>query len=300
MPAGHDASRPIVITPVHGRHDHLRRLQAGLGSGTVLPEAHIVVAMGDPVLAAMPVTAASGLSLEVVEIPLQDGRLPLARARNAGAAARPGGPGDLLIFLDVDCIPALGLVEAYAEASQQAPDDLLCGPVAYLPPPGPDGYPGPERLHTLATPHPARPAPAPGEIERGGNHSLFWSLSFAVRREVWERLGGFDEEFVGYGAEDTDFGWRARHAGVGLSWIGSARAYHQHHPVSDPPVEHVDDILANGARFAARWGEWPMQGWLEAFCQNGLVERTTTGYQRTKNGTTTGNGPGAAERRVGQ
>ena len=41
-----------------------------------------------------------------------------------------------------------------------------------------------------------------------------------------------------------------------------ARAYHQHHPSSSPPVQHLADILRNGALFRRRWGRWPMEGWL--------------------------------------
>ena len=75
------------------------------------------------------------------------------------------------------------------------------------------------------------------------------------------------------GGEDTDLGRTAIARGVGLGWVGGARAYHQHHPVSSPPVEHLDDILRNGRLFHERWGEWPMTGWLEEFERRGLVRR---------------------------
>ena len=39
---------------------------------------------------------------------------------------------------------------------------------------------------------------------------LFWSLNFAVRRTVWDELGGFDEGFGGYGGEYTDLAFTAR------------------------------------------------------------------------------------------
>lgn len=39
-----------------------------------------------------------------------------------------------------------------------------------------------------------------------------------------------------------------------LTWVGGADAYHQFHPVSDPPVEHPDDILINAGVFHRRWG----------------------------------------------
>lgn len=285
--------RAVVVTAVHGRATHLRRQRAGLALSTSAPVTHVVAAMEDPEISARLATEQPGtqpavstgatrdagdLPTQVVEIPRSAGRLPLAAARNLGAQRaleQLPGPDDLLIFLDVDCIPDPGLISAYIEASRLRPEDLLCGPVAYLP-----ELPGEAldsatavQLAAWAAPHPARPAPAAGEILTHGEHALFWSLSFAVRREVWEKIGGFDEAYTGYGAEDTDFSWRARARGVELTWVGGARAYHQHHPVSRPPVEHLTDILRNGRIFADRWGHWPMEGWLQEFERMGLVHR---------------------------
>ena len=50
---------------------------------------------------------------------------------------------------------------------------------------------------------------------------------------------------------------------------------------SSPPVQHLDDILRNGRRFADRWGQWPMTGWLEAFEREGAVRRDGDGWVRT-------------------
>jgi hypothetical protein len=60
---------------------------------------------------------------------------------------------------------------------------------------------------------------------------------------------------------------------VELCWLGGAPAYHQYHPVQDPPVQHLHDILRNAALFHRRWGEWPMQGWLHAFAGLGLAHQ---------------------------
>jgi GT2 family glycosyltransferase len=100
---------------------------------------------------------------------------------------------------------------------------------------------------------------------------LFWSLAFAVTPATHARIGGFDPGYEGYGAEDTDYAFRARAAGVPLTWVGGAWAHHQHHPVSHPPVEHLADIVRNARRFRWRWGRWPMEGWLAAFARDGLV-----------------------------
>ena len=99
---------------------------------------------------------------------------------------------------------------------------------------------------------------------------------------TWNRIGGFHPGYEGYGAEDTDLGWTARARSVEMRWIGGADAYHQWHPVSSPPWQHLDDILRNGAAFHERWGEWPMGGWLEAFAAAGAIERRGDGWVRVR------------------
>ena len=59
-----------------------------------------------------------------------------------------------------------------------------------------------------AEPHPARPRPAADDGPAADDLRLFWSLSFAVDAARLGRVGGFDEAYVGYGGEDTDFGQR--------------------------------------------------------------------------------------------
>ncbi|MER7982851.1 galactosyltransferase-related protein [Streptomyces sp. NPDC095817] len=203
--------------------------------------------------------------------------MPLAAARNAGARRALEGGADILIFLDVDCVPGAGLVERYAAAAESSigKDSLLCGTVAYLPPPPPSGYQLSE-LPGLAPPHPGRPVPPKDGNIQGGDHRLFWSLSFAVTAHTWHKIGGFHEGYSGYGAEDTDFAQTAATAGIDLCWLGGAPAFHQHHATSRPPIEHLEDILRNGALFRQRWGTWPMEGWLHEFARLGLVDHDPT------------------------
>jgi GT2 family glycosyltransferase len=105
------------------------------------------------------------------------------------------------------------------------------------------------------------------------NAGLFWSLVFAIRSARFSALGGFDEAFTGYGAEDTDFGFRAKQAGLPLLFMGGAGAFHQHHDIFDPPVQHLADIVRNARLFYQRWKVWPMEGWLAAFKEMGLIAR---------------------------
>lgn len=267
--------RTAVVTIVHGRDAHLRRQLDGLAGGTTVPDQHVVVAIDDPAVA--DIVAAAGSSAVVVPFDNAEGPLPIAAARNAGAAAAITAGAELLIFLDVDCIPGTSLVARYrtTAAHPNHRDALLCGAVTYLPPPGPRGYP--TDLAPLTDPHAARPAPPPSDVITTDDRHLFWSLSFALTASTWERIGGFCTRYRGYGAEDTDFGQTAGALGVPMRWVGGADAFHQYHPVSDPPIEHVEDVVRNAAIFHDRWQWWPMQGWLDAFEDLGLITRCPDG-----------------------
>ena len=252
-----------VVTLNKGREAHLARLIEGLVRGSAqapgLAEC-IVVEMGrEP--APLPETP---FPLRRVALP-SDG-LPLAAARNAG---RRAAGGDILVYLDVDCIPAAGLVAGLAAAAE-GHDALVCGPIRYLPAGAVrDGWSEAE-LMRLGVLHPARPFPESG-VELTKNPGLFWSLAFAVRAATWDRLGGFDEGFDGYGAEDTDLAFRAAERGVPVLLAGVPPAFHQHHLSCDPPLQHFADIVRNARRFRARHGLWPMDGWLDAFARLGLI-----------------------------
>ncbi|MFI8568060.1 glycosyltransferase family 2 protein [Rhodococcus sp. NPDC078407] len=267
-----------VVTVVAGRHEHLGAQVRGLRAAEGEQADHIVVSMGDDAIA--DVLTEAGSTALCLEIPV-DGALPLAQARNLGATAAIDRGAELLVFLDVDCIPGPDLVELYARAAAESSNErsLLCGPVTYLQKRH-VGTEGPA-LMSLTRPHPARPNPPTGIVEHGDNFDLFWSLSFAVTTRTWTELDGFCEDYTGYGGEDTDFAATAEASGMGLRWVGGAHAYHQWHPVSDPPVEHLDDIVANARRFFDRWGRWPMVGWLDAFAARGLVEFGHAGIRRT-------------------
>ncbi|AGZ42931.1 glycosyltransferase family 2 protein [Actinoplanes friuliensis] len=255
------------------RLDHVRRQQRLLASA---PVRRIIVWLDAD---APPLSEFPGA--DMVHVPPGQLGLRLAAGRDRGAERALAAGEDLLVFLDADCLPGPDLLSRYRAAADAHPGAVLCGPVTYLPegirPENADALPA------LTAPHPARPAPPDHQNVVAGpdDHRLFWSLSFAVTAQTWRTVGGFDEAYEGYGGEDTDFGFTARARGVPLVWVGGAHAYHQYHPTSAPPWQHLDDILRNGKLFADRWGSWPMEGWLEAFAAAGAIERTPEGWQRT-------------------
>lgn len=276
-----------IVTVVHGRHRHLRRQLASsarLRRTTALH--HVVVAMGDEAISALVAgndAWDAGRRTEVVDVDVpDDGELPLAASRNAGAAAALAAGADLLVFLDVDCLAGPDLVADYlaamaknAAAQQDRPTGplLWCGQVGYLPalPADVTDYPL-DALDEWASPHPARPVPPPGTTQFSRDVRLFWSLNFAVTADDWSRIGGFHTGYRGYGGEDTDLAVGVAALDGGLGWVGGAQAFHQHHPTSSPPWQHLHAVVRNATLFHQRWGWYPMQGWLAAFADAGVID----------------------------
>ena len=249
-----------VLTLVRDRQEHLDQLIAGLSRSPVAPREIVIVDMSD-----RPVEI-RGAQAPTRRLTLPGAALPLAEARNL--AAREAS-GDILLFLDVDCIVSAGLIARVAGLLGRT-DAVVCPEALYLP--AQDApYPAADAaLRALGKPHPVRPFPASGErVET--NPGLFWSLAFALRRETFQRLGGFDPAYVGYGAEDTDFGFQIARAGLPLILVGGHPVFHQHHDGCDPPLQHFDALILNARRFRTKWGRWPMEGWLEAMRRLGLI-----------------------------
>lgn len=88
--------------------------------------------------------------------------------------------------------------------------------------------------------------------------------NIAIWRHDFERVNGFDEQFVGWGCEDDDLTQRLRQAGVRIaSILGHTRAYHMWHP-SDPsqPME-----WRNGANVS-----YLLRGDKPTRCADGLAQ----------------------------
>ena len=251
-----------VLTLVHRRRQHLNHLIAGLSRSTLVPDELVIVYMNEPEPYSLPPTP---FLVRSVHVNSSATRIPLARARNAAVAhARH----DWLVFLDVDCIPEHNMLTKYEEAAARF-SGLMMGEVFYLPPGATEGNWTFASLAAAAVRHPHRPV-VEELVQPEPRYELFWSLHFALSRATFQQLSGFDERYRGYGGEDTDVAFTARAQAIPFA-LCTARAYHQHHPVYRPPLQHFDDIVANARCFYQKWQRWPMEGWLRAFQERDLI-----------------------------
>ena len=274
-----------LATIQYGRRPHLDRQALAVNRLDGL-ERYVVVSMErePPVID----------GAEVVHLPAADRRaLPLAAARNAAIEQCAGL--DLVVMLDVDCIPDPGIIDAYRSALRTIGSRrvLLAGSVAHL-----DRLPGgrselDDQDRRRARLEVRRPRPA--GLCRQPRFELFWSLSYAVCPEVHRRIGGFDERYVGYGAEDTDYAFRARERGAELWEVPDAWAYHQPHRAAREDPDAIATIVANVNRFQQTWGTQPMPDWVQRCVDRGQLHRNPDGTlalgERSGSGSVAGGAP---------
>lgn len=132
--------------------------------------------------------------------------------RNAGARR---GTGEWLVFTDDDCLPSPGWLEGFARSVR------LGVPI----------YEG----RTTCEAGVASPLEHAPVNETGG---WLWSCNMMVRCDVYQSLGGFDEEFPHPHMEDVDF--RERAVGAGHEFVF----------VPEAVVDHPPRLMKTGAAIA--------------------------------------------------
>ena len=244
-----------IVTIVKGRRKQLSNLLESIKASTILPQDIQVVCMDDK----DGIVSPEGLNVSI-HLMSDIQRLPLAAARNMGIAAAQTGN---IIFIDVDCIVSPTLFANMLKELQN--DNIIAAYPLYLPEvPDTGNY---DDLKDKAVSHPSRELIP---IDEPVPHLQFWSLIFAIQKRTFEKVGGFDESFIGYGAEDTDFAMMFHNKGVEQIFI---RDYvlHQYHDKHDPPLNYFDSIIKNATRYQHKWGVLPMLRWLSAFEDMGLI-----------------------------
>ena len=94
---------------------------------------------------------------------------------------------------------------------------------------------------------------ARGFDRRGVYKDIFSSLCVLVRREVIDRIGGFDERFSPWGFEDDDFSLRVALAGYRSRLALDVFVHHAHYGGAKL-ARHEELLRDNWRRFAEKWG----------------------------------------------
>ena len=243
------------------RKTHLQNLIKGLIDSSIHPDRVIVVCMNDR----LPELPATPFPINATAIETSNNYLPLAAARNKAASM---ATGEKLIFLDVDCICDRHLIEIFNYHLERE-DALYSGSVRYLHSNWQQNWTR-ETLGKQSTPNKLQGKAIQGKDRVIHPYELFWSLCFGIRKATFDKIGGFNPDYLGYGAEDTDFSFRVRSQNVPLYKV-SALAYHQFHPSYDPPLNHLEEIVSNSQVFYQKWKMLPMKKWLDRFADLGYI-----------------------------
>lgn len=208
----------------------LRSLEEALPLGA--PVEVLVVVDG----AVGPSDSLRGLSLDLEVLPVPERRGP-AHARNLGVRR---ATHDVVAFLDDDVVVPVTWYEAVREILEGAetPWDLLGGDIRSV------------RIHNLVS------QMFEALVIRHAEVNGRWYLSTAnilVRREAFERIGGFDERFPDAAGEDWDLCRRAHAAGLRVKVTDSFGVHHWN------PTQ-LTSITSRARRYAAsspiRFAPW--------------------------------------------
>jgi GT2 family glycosyltransferase len=146
-----------------------------------------------------------------LQVLVQNPALGPAGARNRGWRA---ASGEVVVFTDDDCYPAPGWLAALVGALAESGSGLA------------QGVTRPERSAWDGSGPFARTM---WVLEEDG---FYATCNMAYRRDVLEKVGGFDERFRRPFGEDTDLAWRALESGATATFVADAVMYHQVWPSS--------------------------------------------------------------------
>ena len=252
--------RASVVVPVHNREGLSRRcLELVLAD---LPPACEVVVVDDASTDATPqLLAELGDAVRSLRLERNSG---FAAACNAGAAA---ARGEQLVFLNNDTEPEPGWLETLLGYAAEHPEAEAVGARLLYPTGsvqhagvafGQDGYP-----HHLYAGFPGdHPA-----VTRARRLQAVTGACMLVRRESFERLGGFDEGYVN-AFEDVDLCLRLGEAGGEVHYCPAATVVH----LESASRGREQKFEPSVARYRERWRGRVHRDDLELYAEDGLLE----------------------------
>jgi glycosyltransferase involved in cell wall biosynthesis len=141
-----------------------------------------------------------------------------AANRNNGARC---ATGDWLVFVDDDCVPNSSWLLEMQRATKDS--DVVEGKTIC-----------PDQTSGLLE-----------EVVENLNGDSLWSCNLAIRRDLFDELNGFDEDFLEPGGEDLEFGWRVKQRRLRARFAAGAVVQH--------PVRRISLWQAIRRVFQIRW-----------------------------------------------
>ncbi len=208
-----DARDLTVVIPTRRRWDILRRTLEALDAQS-LPGAEVVVVV-DGTDHEVP----DGLAADQVLVQPQAGP-GAARNRGVASSTRP-----LVLFLGDDMVPTPDLLAHHLARHDREPADTtaVLGHVDWHPEVQDNRILRWLDWSTFQFDYAAMAGQAGTDVGFG----RFYSCNVSLHRTLFDRVGGFDEDFVFY-YEDLDAGWRLGQAGMRLVYEPDARVQHLH------------------------------------------------------------------------
>jgi glycosyltransferase involved in cell wall biosynthesis/acetyltransferase-like isoleucine patch superfamily enzyme len=201
-----------VVVSTKNRAEYLPRLFAALGTQILQPARFEVVMVDDGSTDGTPEAMArlAGKAPFAVKIIRREASGGPASGRNEGWRAAKAG---IIAFTDDDCEPSPEWLASGLAALYDGDVDLVQGRT--LPEPRQEAEGGRFVITNRA-------------VIEGGHYE---TCNMFYRREVLERLDGFDERFPHPMAEDTDLAWRALESGCVSKFEENALLFHDVRPV---------------------------------------------------------------------
>jgi len=212
-----------IVIPTYNNAAILRKTLCALGNQTYPGDQYEIIVVDDASTDGTDALFASPAPFggaKYIRLPRNVGD---AAARNVGVQATSG---DILIFLDADNVPCRAFVEEHVKVHLQGTDVFVLGNsrmvkhlvsesqfIRYV-----------DSRQIGARMARRRPPVDPSNLP----YWAFQNANASLKREQWERVGGYDDTLTGYGGKDDELGYRLQQCGYRLVFARDAISCHIH------------------------------------------------------------------------
>lgn len=201
-------------------------------------------------------TLDSSIQFQTVYLP-RSSTSSRARARNQGAAL---AQSDSLVFVDSDHYLSAQLLQGYARYFDTFPSKkMVLGTRVDL-----EGWQTSllfegkrssdalfERIRSRDYRYELEKTVGMPFNRMAAKWNLFWSCNFAIQKSFFDSLGGFDEQFLGWGMEDVEFGYRVLQSGEDFDLLEN-NIYHFFNDFPFLPQKYIEWVI-NVERFYLKY-----------------------------------------------